>query len=271
MLTLAGRWARSTSSGWGGQGLSPQFIRKNARLHGGAAGRAFALFDAWWARSSGHSTCLIASSNAVTCRRATSLAATASPDSIARRSSPGCRERPRPGGRRGRARGTRSAERRRSSATRPPAERVPARAVDGSRGPAGRARSTSSDRRAARAGRAPPAAPSPRERVGREPPAARPAAHPSSSTRTSELSARWPMRISLTSVGRLGTTVTRPSIARRMIASRIGVLLIPSSRTISSSPIAEPGGISRVTMRWRRSRYAFSASDAPVGHGVPER
>ncbi len=57
------------------------------------------------------------------------------------------------------------------------------------------------------------------------------------------------MRISLTSVCRRGTTVTRPSFASRMIASRIGVRLMPSSRITSSSPIAEPGGISSVTIR----------------------
>ena len=49
--TLAGRWAEEYVDWLGGQGLSPESIRENARLHGGgAAGRAFALFDAWWAR-----------------------------------------------------------------------------------------------------------------------------------------------------------------------------------------------------------------------------
>ena len=47
---MAARWADRFADRLGEQGLTPEWIREEARVHGAEAGpRAFALFDAWWA------------------------------------------------------------------------------------------------------------------------------------------------------------------------------------------------------------------------------
>ena len=64
-----------------------------------------------------------------------------------------------------------------------------------------------------------------------------------------------------TKAPRLGTIVTRPSVASRARAARSGVRLTPSARPVSSSGSAWPKGSSALTMASRRRCSTISASE----------